>query len=98
MSALTSHALALFTGALLGAAFFQGLWITLKNLPASRRPALRILISLLMRLALAAGVFVVLARYGEWSHLVVAAIGFAALRLLMVQRMMVRCSNCGHAQ
>lgn len=98
MSALTSHTLALFCGVLLGAAFFQGLWITLKNLPASQRPALRLLMSLLIRFSLAVGVFMGLARYGEWSHLLVAAIGFTALRLVLVQRVMVRFAHGGHAR
>ena len=79
--------LALLVGAALGLLYFAALWATLSRLPEARQPALLMLGSLLLRFTLAVAGFFVVARYGGWQHLLLAAAGFTALRLVMVRRL-----------
>ena len=77
-------------GALLGLVFFWGLWLTVRRLPDARHPALRMLVSLLLRFAVVLAGFYVLARQGEWQHLIIAAAGFVLVRLAYVWRISAR--------
>ena len=77
---------ALLTGIALGLVFFHGLWLTVNGLDRARRPALRLLASMLIRFGLTLLVFYLLARHGDWSQLLAAAIGFGGARLVMVHR------------
>jgi F1F0 ATPase subunit 2 len=77
-------------GALLGLAFFWGLWVTLNGLDQARRPALRMVGSLLLRFGLVLGGFYFLARYAGWPHVLAAAIGFTVPRLFLVHRVSLR--------
>jgi F1F0 ATPase subunit 2 len=78
---------ALVAGLLLGLVFFWGLWLTVAGLERSPRPALRLLISGLLRFGLVASVLVLLARYGGWLELLCAALGFTLARFIMVRRL-----------
>ncbi len=77
-------------GALLGLAFFWGLWVTLNGIERAHRPALRMLGSLLLRFSLALAGFYLLAYYAGWQHLLTAAIGFTLSRLVIIRRMRSR--------
>lgn len=73
-------------GALLGTAYFAGLWATVRALPTSGHPALLAAISFGVRFLLAATVFVVLARRGGWATVTAALVGFAIARVVIVRR------------
>lgn len=73
-------------GALLGLAFFWGLWETVKYLGKARHPALWMLASMIVRFALALGVFFVLAQYGSWTYLLAGVLGFTLSRLFITRR------------
>jgi F1F0 ATPase subunit 2 len=73
-------------GALLGLAFFRGLWSTVKALGQVRHPGLWMLGSLLLRYGLALAAFYFLARYAGWTHVLAAAVGFTIARLSTVHR------------
>ncbi len=82
MNEVMSLILALVTGILLGGIFFGGLWWTVRKLASSRRPALWILPSLLVRTSLTLAGFYFVAR-GHWERLVACLIGFAVARLIV---------------
>ena len=70
-------------GALLGAIFFGGLWWTVNNLTGSRRPALLIVASFLVRTAaVLAGFYLILRSDQEgWQRLLAALGGFIVVRM-----------------
>jgi len=70
-------------GTALGLFFLWGLWLTVRTLPASNRPALLMLASLLLRFGVVVAGFFLVARYGQWQHLLIAAAGFTLPRLLI---------------
>ncbi len=74
--------LALVTGGLLGGMFFGGLWWTVHKLASSKKPALWILASMLLRTSLTLAGFYLVAR-GHWERLLVCLIGFVAARLIV---------------
>ncbi len=77
--------LAAVAGLALGLFFFGGLRLTVARLPRSRRPALLLAVSALLRLSLVlAGFFFVL--QGDWRNAVAALGGFVAARFLMLRR------------
>ena len=86
MSEILALALALFTGALLGAIFFGGLWWTVQRGVTSERPALWFLGSLLLRTCLILAGFYLVSQ-GHWSRLVVCLLGFLIARLIVVRRL-----------
>lgn len=77
---------AVAAGALIAGLYFGALWITVAGLGRTRRPTLTLLVSLLVRLALACGAFYIVTRLGSWTHLLAASTGFLLLRLAMVRR------------
>jgi len=84
MSDIQVLALALLAGALLGAAFFGGLWWTVQKGVASRRPELWFLGSLLLRTSMVlAGCYFV--AQGHWSRLVACLLGFLIARVVVVK-------------
>ena len=85
-STLLTISAAAAAGALLGLLFFQGLWITIRNLQSVRHPAVLMLGSLLLRFAVVLGGFYLLARYGGWPHLLAAAAGLTLVRVLLLRR------------
>ncbi len=86
MSAILEYAASFGTGVLLGLFFLQGLWLTIRNLDKARRPALRLLGSVLLRFSLVLGGFYFLAIYAGWQHVLTAVVGFSLLRLFVMQR------------
>ena len=85
MNAYT-HLASFAAGALLGLAFFMGLRLTLDGLSGSAHPAARVLGSLALRFILALGGFYLVARFGGWTHVLVAVAGFTAARMVLVRR------------
>lgn len=84
MMPLVKLLLAALAGILIGMVFFGGLWSTLSGLERSNRPALRMVCSMLLRFAITLSAFYLLARYGGWHVVLVAATGFALMRQLVV--------------
>ncbi len=82
MTEVWSLVLALVTGVLLGAVFFGGLWWTVSRMASSKRPALLLLGSLLLRTSVALGGFYLIAR-GHWERLLVCLLGFVLARILV---------------
>lgn len=74
--------LSLLAGALLGAAFFGGLWWTIRRGLSSRRPALMFLGSLLLRTSMAVAGFYLTAR-GDLRRLLACLLGFFLARILV---------------
>lgn len=68
-------------GVLLGAAFFGGLWWTVRRALASRHIALWFLCSQLLRTAVILAGFYFVAG-GQWDRLLVCLVGFIVARLL----------------
>lgn len=71
-------------GFLLGLFFFGGLWWTLRRAVDSPRPALWVAASLLLRMAIVAGGFVVVGA-GDWRRLVACLAGLLVGRWLVVR-------------
>lgn len=71
--------LALVAGAVLGTAYFGGLWLTARRVPDSRHPAALALGSFVLRLLVAGAVFAWAARHGVLPA-VAALTGFLAVR------------------
>ena len=71
-------------GAALGLFYFRGLWWTLRLAMASPRPAVWVGCSLLLRLAGAAGGFVVVGA-GDWARLLSCLLGFWVARGLILR-------------
>ncbi|MCA9040129.1 MAG: hypothetical protein KDA65_07280 [Planctomycetaceae bacterium] len=76
--------LSLFSGLLLGAIFFGGLWMTVKNLKKTRHPAPLFLMSALGRTLLTLSGFwfvgVWLSPEYQWQRLVACLLGFFLMR------------------
>lgn len=75
-------ALALSVGVVLGAAFFGGLWWTVRNGVSSEQPALWFLGSLLLRMGIALAGFYFVSG-GHWERLVLCLVGFVMARLVV---------------
>ncbi|MFP4055679.1 MAG: ATP synthase subunit I [Candidatus Brocadiia bacterium] len=70
----------------LGFVYFGGLWLTLRMLPGSRRPALLALGSFAARMALLlAGIYVVMGE--RWERAVVCVGGAMVARILLVRKL-----------
>jgi F1F0 ATPase subunit 2 len=68
----------------LGLFYFGGLWLTVKRLPFSARPALLTLCSYLGRLIVTlSGFYVVMA--GSWELLLAVVSGFMVMRIILVR-------------
>ncbi len=79
---VTTVLLGLFAGLLVGAAYFAGLWWTVRKVTRVRRPAPWLLGSFLVRSLVALGAFALVLRLGSPLALVAALIGFMAARWL----------------
>lgn len=86
MSAMVSLMLALLAGLALGLLYFGGLWLTVRRLARTRRPAPLFALSLLLRMALTlAGFYLVMD--GSWQRMLACLAGFIAVRQLLVSRL-----------
>jgi F1F0 ATPase subunit 2 len=74
-------------GTLMGLVFFVGLWTTVNHLRETRRPAIWIFTSLMLRFGLILAGFFFFARFGGWEHLLAAVTGFILSRLFIVHRL-----------
>lgn len=86
-ASIGSLAGAFFLGMLLGAGYFAALWQTLRQLPHSRRPALLLMSSLLLRLALVLTAFYLILKFGQWDRLLTSLLGFILVRMLAAGRL-----------
>ena len=86
MSEIPNLTLALLVGAVLGAIFFGGLWLTVQKGVTSEWPALWFLGSLLLRTCLILAGFYWVAQ-GHWSRIVACLIGFLIARVIVVRRL-----------
>ncbi len=76
--------LALGAGLALGAFYFGGLWLTLQRLPDSPHPALLMLGSYLLRLAVTlAGLYFVMG--DSWQRAAACLVGFTVTRIVMAR-------------
>jgi F1F0 ATPase subunit 2 len=75
---------ALVGGALIGLAYFGGLWATVRRLPTAGRPGLLALGSFVARIGLAVAGFAVLLA-GDPRRAAVTLVGFLAVRALAVR-------------
>ncbi len=73
-------------GGAVGLAYFAGLWVTVRALPTSRKPALLVFGSYIVRLGVAGTMFVLLVRSGGWPWLASALAGFVLARVVIVRR------------
>jgi F1F0 ATPase subunit 2 len=78
--ALLLDALATLCGALLGAFFYGGLWWTVRRLTTSRRPALAVFTSMLLRMGVALGGLYIVGR-NDWVRLLSCLLGFLLARV-----------------
>ena len=85
MSETVAVILSALAGAVVGAVFFAGLWLTVRGLPGARRPGLLTAASAVGRIALAVGVLVAVARGGSWVRVVACLGGFVAVRIALVR-------------
>ena len=76
--------LAWIAGAALGAVFFGGLWWTVRKGLASSKPALWLLASLLLRMAIALGGFYLVSG-GDWQRLLACLAGFVMARQIVIR-------------
>ncbi len=75
--------LAWVAGGALGAMFFGGLWWTVQKSLSSKRPALWLFGSLLLRMSLALAGFYFVAG-GHWQRLLLCLLGFVLARLAVM--------------
>ena len=86
MSQVFPLVLAWAAGMGLGVFYFGGLWLTVRQLPASRRPALLFLGSFAVRTAVAlVGFYLVMG--GRWERALGCLVGFMMARLMLVSRL-----------
>jgi len=74
----------LVAGAAIGLVYFGGLWLTVRRLPARRRPHLWLLGSFVLRLGLALAAFYLLVPLG-WQALATGLAGLLAARQVLVR-------------
>jgi F1F0 ATPase subunit 2 len=74
-------------GILLGVFYFGGLWLTVKNLPASRNPYILSLGSFFARTVISIFGFYLVARGGHLERLLVCLSGFIFMKIFLVYRL-----------
>ena len=77
--------LSFLAGILGGGLYFSGLWYTVRQLPTARQPALLLLGSFALRLALLLAAIYLLAS-AHWSNLFGAMAGVLLARTLLIRR------------
>lgn len=78
--------LSVAVGAVLGAVYFGGLWLTVRSLPGASRPALWTVGSFVVRTALVAGGFVAIVVYFRWQGALAAMATMIVVRILISNR------------
>lgn len=74
-------------GAILGVLYFSGLWLTVQRIHHGKYPALWLVASLVLRMALLLTAFYLILSYGRWEHLLAALAGFVILRIFSTRSM-----------
>ena len=80
-------AISVVAGIVLGTFFFGGLWLTLRQLPHSQRPALLTLGSFFGRTAVCIFGFYLVVMAGDWKGLLAGLGGFMLMRFVLVRRL-----------
>ncbi len=80
-------AVALFWGMFLSGIYFSALWLTLRRLTHSLRPAILLMVSLMVRLALLLTGFYLILNGGHWDRLLAALFGFITVRTLLMRKL-----------
>ncbi|SOD41407.1 ATP synthase subunit I [Nitrosovibrio sp. Nv4] len=97
MSEISNQALmlGLVAGFLLGVIFFGGLWCTVRNAVAARRPALWFIGSMMLRISIVTwGFYLLLDLLGSsWKILLAGLLGFFIARLAATRLLPVPLSN-----
>jgi F1F0 ATPase subunit 2 len=75
---------AFVAGVGIGTVYFVTLWLVVRRLDHLARPALWLAVTGILRLAVALGLFAVLAA-GRWERLVAALVGFLAARVILTR-------------
>lgn len=83
MNEIPTMILIFTAGVILGILFFGGLWLTVKKAVTSTKPALLILGSFVLRIALVLLGFYFIAA-GNWQKLLMALAGFIVSRFLVI--------------
>ncbi len=73
-------------GAVLGAFYFGGLWLTVRRVTIAQQPALLLFVSFLVRVGVVLfGIYFVMG--GRWSRLVACMAGFLLARTLLIRHL-----------
>jgi F1F0 ATPase subunit 2 len=81
-------------GSAVGAAYFTGLWATVRRLSTARNPAVLVFASFALRLGVAAVAFLAIAGAGGWAWTVAALTGFMLARAVVVRRLGPAGASC----
>jgi F1F0 ATPase subunit 2 len=84
MSEILNLGPSLFTGMLLGAMFFGGLWWTVRKGLTSTRPVLWFSVSLLLRTSVTLAGFYLISD-GHWERLLICLVGFTVARSIVTR-------------
>lgn len=87
MRLLVNLGASLLAGIALGSAYFLALWWTVQKLTAEGRAGAWIAASIVVRLMLVLGSFVLVVFWGGWQALVAALAGFVIARMVLVRRL-----------
>ena len=78
--------IALISGMVVSGIYFGTLWLTVRRLARQRHPAIIVLLSLVVRLALLLIVFYLFVDGGHWERLLIVVIGFVAMRTALIRK------------
>jgi F1F0 ATPase subunit 2 len=88
MNELLTGLLAALGGTALGLFYFAGLWFTLRRLPGHPHPALWVVGSFILRLAVSlSGFYVILGPDRSLTRLGIALLAFLAVRVVLTRRL-----------
>ena len=83
MNEIIYMALVFTAGLVLGIVFFGGLWLTVKKVVTSKRPALWLTGSFLIRVSITLIGFYYLSQ-GSWKNLLISVMGFIIARTVVI--------------
>ncbi len=86
MTTVLYFIIAFIIGLIIGVFYFQLLWLTVSNLPKSKRPYMLSIVSLFVRLIIVFLAFFLIITIGNWQHLIVCLLGFVGVRILYINR------------
>lgn len=72
-------------GVLIGLFYFHGLWVTIRTMPKTKRPAAVLMMSFFIRTALVVCSFFLMAA-GRWDRLLPAIAGFILSRMIITRK------------